>query len=126
MTKLIERITNSFNSKNLCPNVTVFDDSDVCEFSIQFSDGVYIYNFVLYDELGFEEPDFDDFFEGETEYDESEYWEEDSPTIYLNISLEDYDSSMEDIDLCSEDFDVIFPIICEYMKKNNVNYFRPY
>lgn len=124
MSKLIKKLADSFNSKNLCPNVTTDFDSD--EFTIQFSDGIYIYTFALYDELGFEEPDFDEYFEDEDGYNESEYWEEEDPAIYLNIYLEDYDASMEDIELDKNDFNIMFPIICKYMKEHNINYFRPY
>lgn len=124
MSKLIEKLANSFSSKNLCPNVTTDYDPD--EFTVQFSDGIYVYTFILYDELGFEEPDFDEYFEDEDEYDESEYWEEEDPVIYLNIDLEDYDASMQDIELDKNDFNIMFPIICKYMKEHNINYFRPY
>lgn len=124
MSKLIEKLANSFSSRNLCPNVTTDYSSD--EFTIQFSDGIYVYTFILYDELGFEEPDFDEYFDDEDEYDESEYWEEEDPAIYLNIDLEDYDASMQDIELDKNDFNIMFPIIRKYMKENNINYFRPY
>ena len=66
MSKLIEKLASSFSSKNLCPNVTTDYDPD--EFTLQFSDGIYVYTFILYDELGFEEPDFDEYFEDEDEY----------------------------------------------------------
>lgn len=116
MSKLIQKLASSFSSKNLSPTVTTQQEDE--EFRIIFSDGIYKYTFALYDELGFDEPEWDD------EYDQDDYWEED-PTIYLNIELEEYNCEMEDIELDNDDYHIMFPIIKNYMDKENIDYYRP-
>lgn len=120
MSKLIQKLASSFSSKNLSPIVTTQQEDE--EFRIIFSDGIYKYTFALYDELGFSEPEWDD---EDDEYDKDDYWEEEDPTIYLNIELEEYGHEIEDIELDNDDYHIMFPIIKNYMDKENIDYYRP-
>lgn len=113
--ELVNYIINRISSRNL----PCYYESEECEsFTIVFKDGFTIIKITLIDEDGFTEPDDDGF----------DWSNTDDPSIWIDFGFSDscYDTDLMELELNEEDVNILLPIIAEHMKKENVEYFRPY
>lgn len=119
--ELVNYIINRISSRNLSCD---YESEEYESFTIVFKDGFTIIKITLIDEDGFTEPD-----ENAYDDDDSFDWDyADDPSIWIDFGFNDscYDTDLMELELNEEDVNILLPVIAEHMKKENVEYFRPY
>ena len=121
--ELVNYIINRISSRNLSCD---YESEEYESFTITFKDGFTIIKITLIDEDGFTEPYDDDpdyYFDDDFDWNNT-----DDPSIWIDFGFSDscYDTDLMELELNEEDVNILLPVIAEHMKKENVEYFRPY